>query len=393
MSLLAPLVLAGSVARVGATVVGEKVRPRGPLKDPGKVPASVNELTVEWLTGVLCKDAPGSQVAAFTLGEGSDGTSSRRAIDVTYNEAGIAAGLPTAVYSKSTPTFVNRALIGVTGAAGAEALFYSEIRPELDLGAPAGYHGGWDPVTCRSMVLTEDITRTRQATFGSAAIHVDRTGAQDMVREMARYHGALWEDPRLETWRGLMDAHKWQQTFNGAMGFDRGAIAAFRLAKEEIPPAFAARKGELRGAFDRALRLNVAGPRTLLHQDVHPGNWFRLPDGSLHLYDWQGLAAGGWALDWSYAISAGLTVEDRRAWERDLLELYLQELGDRGGVPPSFDEAWLQYRQQLLHGVFFWTYTLLVGKVAELQPEDHVRMLIHRTTQAALDLDTLGSLA
>lgn len=386
--------MAGSIARVGATVVAERVRPRGPVTDGDVVPANVDELTVPWLTSALCSGTPGAEVTAFTFGEGSDGTSSRRAIDVTYNDAGTAAGLPTAVYSKSTPGFVNRILIGVTGAAGAEALFYSEIRPTLDIGAPAGYHGAWDPRSCRSMVLIEDIVRTREATFGNAATHVDRPAAESMAREMARYHGALWEDPRLDRgWTTLLDAQAWQQNFNTKTAMDAGAVFAFRYAPDELPAAIVARKKEIRPAFARALELNVRAPHTLLHQDVHPGNWFRLPDGSLNLYDWQGIAKGNWALDVAYAFSAGLTVEDRRAWERDLLALYLDELRSHGGQPPSFDDALLAYRQQMLHGVVFWTYTLLVGKVSTLQPEEHVRLLIGRTAQAAVDHETLDALS
>jgi thiamine kinase-like enzyme len=392
VTLVDQLSLVGSLARVGATVAVERVRPRGPVTDPRVVPANVGELTAEWLTGALCSETPGTAVTAFELGEGSAGTSSRRAIEVTYNDAGTAAGLPTAVYTKSTPGFVNRALIGVTGAAAAEALFYDRIRRHLDIGAPAGYAGAWDPRTCRSMILIEDIVKTRGATFGSATIHVDRAAAQDMVREMARYHGALWEDPRLDhEWTDLLDAETWQKNFNAKTRFDAGAMLAFRLAPDEIPAELKTRKAEIRPAFMRSLALNVRLPQTLLHQDVHPGNWFRLPDGSLHLYDWQGIAKGNWALDVSYAISAGLAIEDRRAWERDLLALYLQELAAAGGAAPAFDDAWLAYRQQMFHGLIFWTYTLLIGKVSPLQPEEHVRTLIQRTAQAIVDLESLDS--
>jgi thiamine kinase-like enzyme len=380
----------GSVARVGAVVAGERLRPRGPVTDVATVPARIDELTPEWLTGALCAGVPGAHVTSFAFGEGSDGTSSRRAITVTYDAAGTSAGLPVDVYSKTTPSFVNRALIGVTGAAGAEALFYSRIRQHLDLGAPAGYFGGWEPRTCRSMVLIEDIVKTRGATFGNALTHVDRPGAESMVREMARYHGGLWQDPRLDReWTDLVDAKTWQDTFNTKTGMDRGALFAFRFAQDEIPAALRARAKDVRPAFAQSMRANVALPQTLLHQDVHPGNWFRLPDGSLNLYDWQGICKGNWALDFAYAITAGLTVEDRRAWERELLALYLQELGEAGGAPPTFDEAWLAYRQQQFHGLIFWTYTLLVGKLSELQPEDHVRMLIRRTSQAVVDLESL----
>src|SRR5215210_191056 len=386
------LALAGSVARVGAIVAGERLRPRGPVTDGAVVPASIDELTTPWLTAALCTGTPGAQVTAFTLGEGSHGTSSRRAIDVTYNETGTAAGLPTAVYSKSTPRFINRLLIGITGAAGAEALFYGKIRPGLDIGAPEGYHGAWDARSCRSLILIEDIVRTREAAFGDALTYVDRAAAESMAREMARYHGALWEDPRLDhEWTELVSSETWQRTFNTRTGMDAGAVFAFRFASDEIPAALVARRKEVRPAFARSLTINARAPKTLLHQDVHPGNWFRLPDGSLNLYDWQGVAKGNWALDVAYAFSAGLTIEDRRAWERDLLELYLDELAAHGGRPAGFDDAFLAYPQQMLHGVVFWTYTLLIGRVAEVQPEPIVRKLISRTAQAAVDLETLDA--
>ncbi|MCW3041491.1 MAG: hypothetical protein JWM31_3396, partial [Solirubrobacterales bacterium] len=371
----------------------ERVRGRPPVTDPAAVPAAVSQLTEGWLTAALGCGVEGARVTSFSFGEGTDGTSSRRAIDVRWNEAGVAAGLPAAVYSKTSPGFVNRVLIGVTGAAAAEALFYSRIRPALELGAPAGYYGGFDAQTSRSLVLIEDIVRTRQATFGDTATHVDRAAAESMIDEMARYHGGLWEDPRLTgAWSSLKDAHAWQQTFNAKTGFDRGALVGARMAREQVPAALWARRGELRPAFVRSLEENVRLPATLLHQDVHPGNWFRLPDGSMNLYDWQAIARGNWALDVAYALSAGLTVEDRRAWERELVERYLQRLGEAGGAPPPFADAWLAYRQQMFHGFFFWTYTLLVGKVQELQKEEHVRELIRRTGQAIVDHESLDAI-
>jgi len=391
MGLRDQLTLSGSVARVGATVASERLRGRKPVTDPAAVPARVEDLTPEWLTSALCGERPGARVVGVQLEGGSEGTSSRRALTVTYNDVG--AGLPTALYSKSTPRFVSRALIGVTGAAGAEALFYGHIRKHLDIGAPAGYAGAWDPRSCRSMVLTEDVSATRGATFPDAAVYIDQEQARGMVCEMARYHGALWEDPRLDhEWTTLRDVESWQRNFNASTGMDAGAVFAFRYAREEIPAELHARRREVRPAFAHSLALNAREPKTLLHQDVHPRNWFHLPSGAVHLYDWQGIAKGNWSLDVAYALSVALEVEHRRAWERELLELYLDELGAAGATPPSFDDAWLAYRRQMFHGLIFWTYTLLVGKVSELQPESYVRALIRRTAQAVVDLETLDSL-
>ena len=46
----------------------------------------------------------------------------------------------------------------------------------------------------------------------------------------------------------------------------------------------------------------------------------------------------------------------------------------------------------MFHGLIFWTYTHLVGRVAPLQPDGHVRLLIRRTSQAVIDLESLGAL-
>lgn len=391
---LEQLKMAGEMLRLGAVSADERLRGLAPVTRADQVPANVGQLTPEWLTAVLTDGTHGAVVEKFELGEGSDGTSSRRAITVYWNDAGLAAGLPRDVYSKSTPSLLNRLLVGITGAASAEALFYSRIRPKLDIGAPAGYHGGWDPRTCRSMVLTEDIAVARGATFADATqLKVTREKAESMVTELARYHGAMWQDPRLVGEWGLLRSDVWQRMFNARIGFDRGAMVGMRMLADVVPRELVARRSEIRQGLMRSLDLSVSGPLTLLHQDVHPNNWFTLPDGSLHLYDWQGIGTGGWALDVSYALSAALEVEDRRRWERDLIALYVDQLAVAGGRPPSVDEAFLAYRQQMFRGFIYWTYTHVVGRMSKLQPDAHVRRVVERTAQALVDLESLDSLS
>jgi len=386
--------MAGEVLRLGAVTACERLRGLEPVIRSHEVPANVGQLTPEWLTAVLTDGTHGAAVEGFELGEGSDGTSSRRAITVYWNEAGVEAGLPRDVYSKSTPSLLNRMLVGITGAASAEALFYSRIRPKLDIGAPTGYHGGWDARTCRSMVLTEDIAVARGATFADASqLKVTRDKAESMVAECAKYHGALWNDARLLGEWGLLRSDAWQRMFNARIGFDRGALVGMRMLSDLVPAQLQDRRSEIRASLMRSLELSVSGPLTLLHQDVHPNNWFTLPDGSLHLYDWQGIGAGSWALDLSYALSSALDVEDRRAWERDLIELYVDQLAVAGGRPPTVDEAFLAYRQQMFRGFIYWTYTYVVGRVSKLQADGHVRRVVERTAQAMVDLESLDSLS
>jgi hypothetical protein len=111
------------------------------------------------------------------------------------------------------------------------------------------------------------------------------------------------------------------------------------------------------------------------------------------LYDWHCVARGGWALDVAYAFMSGLTIENRRAWERELLEYYLERLRFAGVDAPEFDAAWLQYRQQTFHGLAFWLITIGAGRLQpEMQPVEISRANLSRMTAAVVDLDSFGAL-
>jgi hypothetical protein len=169
---------------------------------------------------------------------------------------------------------------------------------------------------------------------------ISRRDAQDMVDQMAYYHAAFWDDPRLtREFARLPTTELFQQRLND-VGLEKRARVGIERGRAVMPPALSRRKDELLPAVMRSLHLNSSGTLTLLHQDVHQGNWLRDPDGRMGLYDWQAVAKGEWALDFSYAMSVNLTIEDRRAWERELLERYLWRLGEEGvSNPPSFDQA------------------------------------------------------
>ncbi|BDB44127.1 hypothetical protein IWGMT90018_45730 [Mycobacterium kiyosense] len=146
-------------------------------------------------------------------------------------------------------------------------------------------------------------------------------------------------------------------------------------------------------ALMTSLAMHGSAPNTLLHSDVHSRNWYLTPDGGMGLYDWQLITRGVWALDVAYALSSALTVEDRRAWERELIELYIDRLFASGGPALSFDEAWLAYRQQAFHGLVFWLYTIGAGRLQPAMQPDEVSLAnLERMTAMIDDLDCFGAL-
>jgi hypothetical protein len=47
--------------------------------------------------------------------------------------------------------------------------------------------------------------------------------------------------------------------------------------------------------------------------------------------------------DLAYSLSTALETEDRRAWKRDLIALYLDGPRSKGVPPTCLDDAWTRY--------------------------------------------------
>lgn len=362
----------------------------------GEVPAAPELLTEQWLTAALCAQHPDARVESFSLTEGSNGTSSRRGLTVRYNEAGTAAELPTELFTKSTAALTMRVVCGLCALLGNESGFYRRIRPELDMEAPWAYHAAFDPRSYRSLFVLEDVVATKGATFGNPLTRVlDRAMAEDMVGQLAIYHGAYWDSPRLRTdFDWLLTGEQWHTTMNNMINTGRMFRNGLARGAEVMPAELRSRQDELWPGLFRAMALHADTPQTLLHADVHAGNWYVTGDGRMGLYDWQCTLRGNWALDFAYAIMSALTIEQRREWERDLLEFYLDRLRAAGGAAPGFNEAWLQYRQQTFQGVFAWVGTLGQGRMQpDMQPRDISIANVERILQAVVDLESLDSLA
>lgn len=358
------------------------------------IPCSYRDITDSWLTAVLCTEVAGAKVVGHDLGGGSDGSTSRRAMTVHYNEIGTEAGLPTALFTKSTPTLLNRLVTAPTGAGPMEALFYQRIRPGLQIEAPLGYYAAFDSRTGRSMFLLEDVAHTRKATFGDTTNYVDRAHADGIVTTLAALHAAFWNDHRFGTdLTAVQGAEAWQLTVNKVMRFRSRTIVGIDRGSEVAPDEFTKMGRQFWHGFLRSLSLHAAGPTTLIHSDVHSRNWYIAHDGSMGLYDWQCATKGVWALDLTYALGSALTVEDRRAWESDLLRLYLDELAARGGPKLEYDNAWLAYRQQVFHGAAFWLITLGAGLLEPaMQPESVSLVNVERLTTMLIDLESARAL-
>ena len=66
--------------------------------------------------------------------------------------------------------------------------------------------------------------------------------------------------------------------------------------------------------------------------------------------DWQTQSESSVMTDAAYFLGGSVEVEDRRIWEKELIEQYRDQLAHYG-VELSFQDCWDQYREYAMHGL------------------------------------------
>jgi hypothetical protein len=356
------------------------------------VPRSPAEIGLAWLTEALCREVPGARVMSLVERPGSTGTTTRAAFALAYDQAGVAAGLPAAVFAKCTSSLAQRLMLGLGGLIEGEPGFYAHVRPLLELETPAGYFAAVDERTWRSVVLIEDVVRARGARFWQPGVTFTRSRIEDLLAATAGWHGRLWDSPRLAQWRWLRTPAQHAGLIDRLIGLADRRAAGVRRAGRAIPRVLRERQRELFEGMRRSMTLASAGPMTYLHGDLHAANTYATSDGCPGVADWQVGLKGSWWFDVGYLMATALEVEDRRAWERELLGGYLERLHASGGARIEFGTAWEAYRRATLYPYFAWTYTLGRSRLQPaFQPDEVSLTLIERITAAIVDLRSLAA--
>jgi aminoglycoside phosphotransferase (APT) family kinase protein len=354
------------------------------------LPHVYEDINPEWLTAILASRHPGAQVTSCRLGPADNGTSSRRRIELEWNEAGRRAGLPASVFCKGSLSLANRYILALSGGIEAEVVFYQRVRPKLALEAPRPLHAHWDPESFNSIIVMEDMTG--EVEFLRCQNTLSRERAEGQMRLLATLHGAYYDRSDLPQ---LAPFRTWEYFFDviaEEAGFREACARGFHDARDVIPERLFRRESEIWPATRSCVARHAALPRGLVHSDVHLGNWYVTRAGTMGVSDWQCTCKGNWSRDLAYVISTSLEPNDRRAWEKDLLGLYLDALHAAGGAKVDFDEAFTLYRQQLFSALAWWTGTL--GQPPEapaMQPPSTSRTFIARMALAIDDLDALDA--
>jgi len=377
-----------SVARISSRAAFERVRPVR-TDDPARVPTRVESLTPAWMTAAVCGDT-GVRVLAVEAVDGTSGTTSRARLRLRYDDpaAAAAAGLPATVFTKSSPSALQRITQAVTGPV--EAVFYTRLRDELDVEAPRCFHGALDLRRMTSLVVLEDLVATKNATFLGPTSEVTRAQAEQVITTLATLHATFAMRPApagLKTY-----VRQWEDAF-ALVDVESAFRRCLRECGELLDGSLREDPAKTWGAVRASIARHAERPSTVLHNDVHLGNWYRTAGGDLGLCDWQAVVVGDGARDLAYALATVLPVDARRAWEHDLVALYADEVARRGGHGASAEDWFEEYRRQVWGALAFWAPTYSPPRLmpSDMQPREVSGEMLRRIGAACTDLDAFAA--
>lgn len=376
------------------------------LREPATTPAAcqsrvpfpfrADDLTLVAMNEVVHTLHPKIDVTSFEIretflfGSGQVSTAARIALSLAYEGEG-AAVLPREVVLK-----VARPELGALPLYANEVAFYTRLRPELDarIETPHCVGGIHDAGTGTFGLALEDL-RARDAVFSNVKTQHSIADMHSLLGSAARLHAAYWETPRFEKDLGWVQTHVDGElhAFFEHPGLARALIrqqVADVQFKRELVQSIEQTPDTLHAQVRRVQAHQARLPQTILHGDMHAGNAYRLPDGTGGLVDWQLSVRGFCMHEVTYILATGLSVEERRRHERDLLAYYLDCLRSAGVAnAPDLDAAFLEYRRAVAWCVYVgWLTTPIENYGWEITVMNHVRLLT-----AYRDLETAAAIA
>lgn len=347
---------------------------------PG-TPAALEDISAEWLSDALSRKYPGTRVTLVTVGRAIQRFATNARLMLEYDATGHEHRLPPTMFVKSdfSPEGGKAA---VAAPAAREVRYYTDVAEHVPLTQPACYFAQTD-LGGRSILLLEDLLG-RNVTFGEATAPLYPAQVASGLSQLATLHAHWWDAPQLDTtdtYPGTL-----RPVVLGLLSDEAWPVALARPSGHWIPGALHS-PATMRAATVAMWEAAAALPPCLIHGDPHLGNSYREPDGALGFLDWQATSRGSWCYDVTRYLIGSLEIENRREHESELITGYLAELAQRGVPAPTFEEAWLAYRQNALHGLRF------LCSPPGNYPDSHIEAYVSRFATAADDLDALGSLS
>lgn len=329
-----------------------------------------SEISGEWLARVLGLDAV-TLTSVERIGTGQMSQSHRVAFST-------GAGIGSVVVKQASDDETSRGTGVRMGAYYREVAFYQHLADRIEGPVPHCHLAVYDEVEGWFTLVLEDMAYAVQ---GDQITGCSVEQARVALRELAAVHAPVFNDLGTST-------QDWLNLPNPLTGDLLAMLLPGFLERygDRVAPEHAEVCRRFVASAD-AWYADRRPPLGLVHGDFRLDNLL-FTDQGCTVVDWQTVTWGPAMLDLAYFLGGGLTSEDRRTHERELVEGYHRELVARGVQNFSLEECWEEYRRQVFLGLVMVIAPAMV--VVQTERGDEMFMvLLERFCQQIVDLESL----
>ena len=357
-----------------------------------KIPSNAQELTPDWLTDALRETGAikYSRVTAVDLkpdiAAGVGFMCQLSQLGLTYDRP--EQGAPLSLIAKlPTPVQENREIADLFRFYEMESRFYEEVAGGISMRTPHCYYNQRAADSTDFIVLLEDLSPARVA---DQLTGCSMEEAELALRELAKFHAAWWESPKLDQLDWLWSFNDPVRSAASQQSYQQAWTPFVENFGGTLPPAIL-ELGERFGDQVVALtNLLAEHPVTISHGDYRLDNlFFASPEGGapLTVIDWQIISRGRGVFDVAYFMTGTLPPEVRKEKDEPFLRMYHDILLENGVTGYDFDECWHDYRASTL---FCWLYAVIILGTLDVANERGLALFtanLERNVAALTDLN------
>ncbi len=331
------------------------------------------EITGEWLCAALGEDGL-ELLQRERIGTGQMSQSHRVSFRGPAGEASVIVKL-------ASDDATSRATGVGMGAYYREIAFYRNLAERIGGPTPRCHLAAYDAAEGWFTLVLQDM---RGALVGDQIAGCTVEQARAAIRSLARLHGPVLNDLALGTADFLNQPNPLDQALVSQL------VGPFlERYGERVAPEHAEVCKRFVASID-AWASDRRPPLGLIHGDYRLDNLL-FEGEDCTAVDWQTVAWGPALVDASYFLGGCLSVEDRRAHERELIGLYHGQLLEQGIEGLGLEQCWEEYRRSCFHGLLMTIAASMIVVRTE-RGDDMFMTWLARNAQQAIDLEAVSLL-
>ena len=344
------------------------------------IPCKPEDLTADWLAGVLGTHVTSVEVAA--IGTGQTGA--------TYRVAATYAGGPgdaPATFAVKLPAQDDAVRERVALGYLSEVEFYSTVTTQVAIPVPGCFYSEISSDGADFVLLMADMAPAVQ---GDQIAGCTTAEASLAVEALAGLHGPSWGDRRWFDLPSIVMPKPGDA--EAAKGLGDVAVMAADITLDKLGGKVS---DEDRVTLTTSMALVspwlMAEPErfSLMHGDYRLDNLLFDPERTrVTVVDWQTIGLGLPARDLAYFTATSLRPDDRAGLERDLVQRYHRALVGYGVPDYDLQTCWQDYRLGVLQAPLLTTLGYAFAASTE-RGDEMILTMLHRGCRAIRELDAI----